>query len=69
MIYDDVIVYAHPDGATYVALVGEDGWYRWPACQNGWAVRQTGSPTLADACEALEPRLARLALLLSGAPS
>lgn len=72
MIHADVIVFAHPDGATYVAILGDDGdWFRWPAVANGWAqrVRLTaahGPASLAEECEELPPRLAHLALMLSG---
>ena len=65
MINDDVIVYAHPDGTTYVAIIGDD-WYRWPAVANGWAQRVRCPASLAEECEELPPRLAHLALMLSG---
>lgn len=65
MIAEDVIVYAHPNGTDYVALIGEQ-WRRWPAMQNGWLVRQGCPATLADQCEELPPKLGDLALRLSG---
>ena len=67
MVHGDVVVYAHHDGTTYVALLGEDGqWWRWPAERNGWQQRARCSEAAADGCDELEPRLARLALGLSG---
>jgi len=63
---EDVVVYLHPNGRDYVALLGEDDWQQWPAERNGWAQRHGCSATLADACEELEPKLAALALRLSG---
>jgi hypothetical protein len=64
-IHQDIVVYAHPDGTTYVANF-EDGWRQWPAEQDGWRRRRACSATTADACEELEPRLGALALALSG---
>lgn len=61
----DVIVYAHPDGKTYVAVF-EDQWVRWPAVAQGWRSRQICPETLAESCEELSPRLGHIALLLSG---
>jgi hypothetical protein len=65
MITEDVLVYAHPDGITYVAIIGED-WWRWPAVEGGWLLRRPCASTLADECWELAPRLGRLALRLSG---
>lgn len=65
MINDDVIVYAHPNGTDYVALINEQ-WRRWPAVEHGWLSRQGCPPSLAEQCSELEPRLADLALRLSG---
>ena len=66
MINDDVIVYAHPDGVTYVAIIGED-WFRWPAAADGWRLRVRCPASLAEDCEELSPRLAHLALQLQSA--
>jgi hypothetical protein len=64
-MHDDTVIYAHPDGETYVGCV--DGqWLRWPAERQGWQRRERCSEATADACWELEPRLAALALLLSG---
>lgn len=63
---EDVIVWAHPDGKTYVANFTEGGWKRWPAVEGGWRMRQGCPPSLADSCEELSPRLGRIALQLSG---
>jgi hypothetical protein len=65
-LHEDVIVYAHHGGHDYVALFGADGWWRWPAVADGWLSRRGCSATLADGCEELEPKLAALALRLSG---
>jgi hypothetical protein len=64
-LHQDIVVYAHPDGKTYVALF-EDGWRQWPAERDGWQRRHACRATTADACEELEPRLDALALRLSG---
>lgn len=61
-------VYAHPNGTEYVALFGEDGWFRWPACSDGWAQRKPCPPTTADDCTEYDARQAWLALRLSGVP-
>jgi hypothetical protein len=69
----DVLVYAHPDGDTYVARI-DGAWLRWPAEHHGWARRERCPESLADptlrsggtACWELEPRLGALALRLSG---
>ena len=61
-----MIVYLHPNGADYVANFSEQGWKRWPAMQDGWKVRQGCSATLVGQCVELEPKLADLALRLSG---
>lgn len=70
MIPPDV-VYAHPDGTTYLARFEDDDstWYRWPAERDGWQQRARCSEGLADGCVELEPRLAWLALRLSGVPA
>lgn len=65
-LHEDVVVYAHADGYDYVANFGERGWLRWPAVTDGWLARYGCSATLADDCEELEPKLAALALRLSG---
>lgn len=65
MIHEDVIVYAHPDGKTYVAIIGDE-WKRWPVVSDGWKSRQGCPASLVDQCEELEPKNARLALQLSG---
>jgi hypothetical protein len=64
--HEDIVVYAHPDGRDYVANFPEDGWFKWPAEHQGWTRRQSCQESLADECEELEPRLAHLALRLSG---
>lgn len=66
MIYEDVIVYAHPDGKTYVGNFGEGGWLIWPAVKDGWKSRQGCPASVADSCEELDPKLAQLSLRLSG---
>jgi len=60
-----VVVYAHPNGADYVAEVDGD-WLRWPAERNGWRRRTPCGPAESDWDELPEP-LSRLALRLSGA--
>lgn len=65
MIHEDVIVWLHPNGSDYVALIGEQ-WRRWPAAARGWKERQGCPASLVDQCEELEPRLGDLALRLSG---
>lgn len=66
---DDVLVYRHRDGVTYVALFADAlGWRRWPAVEHGWALGRECPPSTADECEELPADLARLALRLSGAP-
>jgi hypothetical protein len=66
VITGDVIVYADPDGVHYVANFSELGWQRWPAQQDGWLSKRGCAATTADQCEELPPRLADLALRLSG---
>jgi hypothetical protein len=61
-----VVVYAHPNGADYVAEVDGD-WLRWPAERNGWEHRQPSGPAEAEWDELPEP-LSTLALRLSGGP-
>lgn len=61
----EVVVYLHPNGKDYVALIGEQ-WRKWPAVEDGWLSRQGCPATLVDQCEELAPKLANLALLLSG---
>jgi hypothetical protein len=63
---EDVIVYAHPNGRTYVAPFEAHGWQRWPAEQDGWSLRHACPATTADGCSELEPALGALALRLSG---
>jgi hypothetical protein len=64
----DLLVYAHEDGKDYV-IVDDDGQaWRWPAVQGGWHARQPCPQSTLDACDELPAALARLALLLSGAP-
>lgn len=63
----DILVYADPDGVSYVGLVDER-WFKWPAEAHGWARRRACAPSVAEDCWELEPRLAALALRLSGAP-
>lgn len=65
MINEDVVVYAHSNGIDYVALIGER-WVKWPAMQDGWLSRQGCPATLADQCDEVPPKLADLALRLSG---
>jgi hypothetical protein len=67
MMTVDILVYVHPDGETYVASL-DDGetWWRWPAEAHGWQRRVRCPEAMADACSELEPRLATLALRLSG---
>jgi hypothetical protein len=66
VVTEDCIVYTHPDGETYVAIIGEQ-WWRWPAEEHGWQRRLACTEAMAAACWELSPRLARLALRLSGA--
>ena len=70
------VVYVHPDGATYLARFEDDDgehdiscWWRWPAERKGWQQRVRCPEAMADTCDELEPRLARLALRLSGVPT
>jgi hypothetical protein len=64
---DEVIVYTDPDGVQYLAAFGEDRvWYCWPAEAQGWQQRHGCSAARAEAARELEPRLATLALRLSG---
>lgn len=65
-LHEDIIVYAHPDGYDYVANFSEQGWLRWPAVADGWLARMGCSAELAGDCEEMEPKLAALALRLSG---
>lgn len=64
----DHLVCEHQDGATYVAHF-DDAWYRWPAVADGWQQRVRCSESTAEAAEELPPRLAELALRLSGVPT
>jgi hypothetical protein len=68
----DDLVYAAPDGASYVAhfddAVEDDPWYCWPAVAHGWRQRVRCSEATADDAEELPPRLGELALRLSGVP-
>jgi hypothetical protein len=68
VIHEDIIVYLHPDGFHYVALIGEQ-WQRWPAVAHGWLSKQGCPATLVDQCYELEPKLGDLALQLSGVTS
>jgi hypothetical protein len=65
------VIYVHPDGATYLARFEDDDdiWWRWPAEAHGWQRRVRCPEAMADACSELEPRLAWLALRLSGVPT
>jgi hypothetical protein len=65
VIHEDVIVYLHPDGYHYVALIGEQ-WRKWPAVAHGWLRRQGCPAALVDQCEELDTKLGGLALRLSG---
>jgi hypothetical protein len=67
MMDEDAVVYLHPNGRDYVANFTELGWLRWPAERDGWTERHGCSAELAASCAELEPRLAALALRLSGA--
>jgi hypothetical protein len=64
----DGLVYATPDGKAYVAQF-DDVWYRWPAEAHGWGKRTRCTEAAADECDELPPRLAALALRLSGVPA
>lgn len=64
----DIVVYTHPDGQRYVAMDEDGNWLAWPAVQKGWLSRQGCPATLVDQCEELPPKLADLALRLSGVP-
>ena len=64
---ESVVVFAHPNGADYVALVDGVGWVRWPAERNGWARRERCAPAESDWDE-LPERLSQLALRLTGGP-
>jgi hypothetical protein len=61
---EDVIVYDDHD--HYVANFTDQGWLRWPAEQHGWSRRQPVAASVAEDRVELAPRLARLALRLSG---
>lgn len=63
---EDIVVYAHPDGTTYVANFEEHGWKRWPAVADGWLSKQGCPATLVDQCEELDTKHGDLALRLSG---
>jgi hypothetical protein len=65
MIHEDVIVYLHPNGYHYVALIGEQ-WRKWPAVEDGWLSKQGCPATLVDQCEELDTKHGSLALRLSG---
>lgn len=64
-----IAVYAHPNGADYVARIDDHdlGWVQWPAERDGWRRRRGCAPAEADWWELPEP-LSRLAVLLSGVP-
>lgn len=64
----DPIVY-DAGGKDYVGHFGGDseGWYRWPATEDGWKSRKvTSAPTAGRDMIKLEPKNARLALRFSG---
>lgn len=63
--HDAPIVYALPGGSDYCGLVDGE-WYRWPAVADGWFQRRRCREAQAEGGEELEPRLARLAVMLSG---
>lgn len=65
MLTEDIVVYADPDGKSYVACVGER-WVRWPAEAGGWLSRQPCAPSYAERCTELEYPFSMLALRLSG---
>lgn len=65
VIHEDVIVYTHPDGFHYVALIGER-WHKWPATEAGWLSRQGCSPSTVNDCQELDAKHGDLALRLSG---
>lgn len=62
----DDLVYLVPGGKDYAANFEEHGWQRWPACNNGWAERQRCREPDEEERVELPPRLAQLALRLSG---
>lgn len=62
----DVIVYGVAHKHEYIARFDEEGWMRWPAVMNGWRQRKRASEDDVDTSRELEPRLARIALKLSG---
>jgi hypothetical protein len=71
MLTDDSMVFAHPDGVTYVAHIhsatlGTSYWYRWPAEAGGWTLRVRCSATLHEECWEYDAFHAALALSLSG---
>ena len=67
----DIVVFNHETGKTYVACI-DDTWWEWPAEADGWAERkQIPAPSeqaQAWSLDELPPRLADLALRLSGVP-
>jgi hypothetical protein len=65
-MHGDVMVFAHPDGASYLGHFDDLGWVCWPAEAGGWARRIACREPEEDECWELEPRLAQLALRLSG---
>lgn len=70
----DALVYATPDGEQYVARFDDEedtaeSWTMWPAERNGWASRRRCPQARLDDCDELPPRLAELALRLSGVPT
>lgn len=68
MMQQDVVVYLHRS-TDYLARFGDGAWWVWPAQEGGWLLRRPASEDDADPDRELEPRLARLALLLSGVTS
>lgn len=62
----DTIVYGLPGGKDYIARFDELGWISWPATQDGWRKRRSGSENDVDTSRELPTALAALALRLSG---
>lgn len=61
-------VFASRDGRDYA--MNRDGlWFRWPAVKDGWRSRRECPATDAAEFDEMPPRLGKLALLLSGAPT
>lgn len=62
----DVIVYGVAHKFEYIARFDELGWVQWPAREDGWAERKSARESDVDPRRELEPKNARLALMLSG---